>query len=237
MKKTFGNYWGELNIITTRLQYQRDLIQFKAGKVIVQTNVLPIIHQQEGVVDVSIKERIVVIPFDVSFVTDEDLIASDPSRYKKVNSDIKQKLQEDIYRYAFMELLVHYYRLEYKPQSENSIFKSSSPEKVMRATNSYFEDINYEESVNEWFHEYYRVVILPSGGMQYNPEKKLAVKDLYDNYCGSSSPHKKISFIFFTQIITDIVGRRDGRNSEFSRGVYINAGKHFIQGYYYYYYY
>ena len=82
----------------------------------------------------------------------------------------------------------------------------------------------------EWFHNNYRVFILPSAGMQYNPDKKLAISDLYENYgiyAGGSSPRKKISLIFFTQIITDIVGKRDPSTS---RGVYVNVGKSFLQG-------
>jgi phage/plasmid-associated DNA primase len=225
--------------ITTRKQYQKNLIQFVPGKCIVQSNVLPKIHQQDG--EVANVERIIVIPFDKNFVDDQDLIASNPSKYKQVNPDIKTKLQEAIYAYSFMELLVDYYRKVYKPHSDDNTFKSLSPEKVLRATKSFFEAINYEEDVNEWFYCNYDTLNLPSG-MQHNPEKKLAISDLYETYgiyVGGSSPRKKISLIFFTQIITDIVGKRDTRNPSTSRGVYLNAGKSFLQGcnYYYYYYY
>jgi len=99
---------------------------FKAGTVLIQTNKMPTFTK----IDISLRERIVVVQFPYTFTDDTVLLASEPEKYKKKDATLKDKFATDEYRIALTDMLFEYYE-SYK--NEFVI-----PESVKKYTLSYF---------------------------------------------------------------------------------------------------
>ena len=73
--------------ITCRRGYSMQQLQFKAGKLWIQTNIMPT-FTDKNTDNTSLKERIEIIEFPYSFVDDEYMIETNPDKYKKRNNEV-----------------------------------------------------------------------------------------------------------------------------------------------------
>ena len=107
---------------------------FKAGKVLIQTNKMPIFSK----IDTSLRERIVVMNFPYTYTDDPVLLEKEPSKYKLKDITFKAKFSSDLYRIAMLNILFKNYK-EYK---KSFII----PESVKIYTQSYFAG----QSIKSW---------------------------------------------------------------------------------------
>jgi phage/plasmid-associated DNA primase len=124
------------------LVYARELgtkntTYFKAGKVLIQTNVMPSFSK----IDTSLKERIVVMDFPYTFTDDKELILKDSMKYKEKDIGLKSKFSTNLYRVAMINVLFKNYT-EYK---KSFII----PDSVKKYTNTYFAG----QSLKSWIDE------------------------------------------------------------------------------------
>ena len=82
---------------------------FKAGTVLIQLNGMPNFSKME----LSLTERIVVTEFPYSFTDDQELLLSDPIKYKMKDMSLKSKFAKEEYRIALIDILFESYQ-EYK---------------------------------------------------------------------------------------------------------------------------
>ena len=144
---------------------------FKGGTVLIQTNIMPGFSRMT----ISLKERIVVINFPYTFTDDAQLLAEDPTQYKKKDDSLKEKFKQDKYRIAFTEILFETYK-EY-------LEEFSIPTSVRKFTDSYFAG----QSVKSWIQQncekterksdrvYLKTI---QSQFQTDTDKKFSVKDL-----------------------------------------------------------
>ncbi|RZK27137.1 MAG: hypothetical protein EOO43_00615 [Flavobacterium sp.] len=111
---------------------------FKAGKCIIQTNVLPEFSGLNN--SPAIIERFVCINLPHCYVNDPALLAQNPAVYKPRNSRIKDHFATDLYRFAFIALLFNYYT----PCRDISM-----PEFVKKFIHQHFAT-NVNTKVKEW---------------------------------------------------------------------------------------
>jgi hypothetical protein len=93
--------------MTPRELGTKNVAKFKAGKILIQTNKMPSFIK----IDDALRGRIVIQEFPNTFTDDEDLIKNDPKKYKRIDIELKEKLQKEEYRIAFTDLLFEYYKL------------------------------------------------------------------------------------------------------------------------------
>ena len=110
---------------------------FQAGKPFIQTNVMPVFTK----LDVSLKDRIVVINFPYTFKAEEDIDLTNPT-HKPIDVTLKNEFDKEIYKTAMVSLLFEYYK-QYK--ADGLVI----PRSVKSYTNKYFE----EESIKGWIDE------------------------------------------------------------------------------------
>ena len=110
---------------------------FKAGKTLIQTNVMPSFSK----IDTSLKERIVVVEFPYTFTDDEELLLKEPLKYKVKDISLKSKFSTPLYRTAMINILFKNYK-EYKKSFV-------IPDSVKKYTNSYFAG----QSIKSWIDE------------------------------------------------------------------------------------
>ena len=119
-----------------------DTVDFKAGKVLIQTNTLPKFTK----ISLSLQERIIVINFPYTFTDNEKLLSSDSTQFKPIDRNLKEKFYTNVYKNAFIKLLFKYYK-EYIKE------KLTAPESIINYTNSYFLD---SSKVSKWFFDNYK---------------------------------------------------------------------------------
>ena len=90
---------------------------------------------------ISLRERIVVIPFPYTFTDDSNLL-EDGTKYKKKDDTLKHKLTTEIYRIAFTNMLF----VQYKVYKEKGLVKTTS---IIKHTASYFASQTLENWVSE----------------------------------------------------------------------------------------
>jgi phage/plasmid-associated DNA primase len=115
----------------------KNTTHFTAGKVLIQTNNMPVFSK----IDTSLRERIVVMNFPYTYTDDETLLNKDPSKYKLKDVTLKAKFASDLYRIAMINILFKNYK-EYK---KSFII----PESVKTYTQSYFAG----QSIKSWIDE------------------------------------------------------------------------------------
>ena len=119
-----------------------EIAYFRAGKVLIQTNVLP----EFSKMDTSLKERIIVIRFPYTFTDDEKLLSSDPNVYKQKDKTLKEKFNTTKYKIAFIQMLFETYE-EYKKE------QLQPPVSIKNYTRQYFDNC---AKLKKWFLSRYR---------------------------------------------------------------------------------
>ena len=194
--------------ITCRRGYSMQQLQFKAGKLWIQTNIMPTFTGKNAD-NTSLKER---IEFPYSFVHDEYMIETNPDKYKKRNNAVKSLFQSPVYRYAFFQLLLTFVPLKLGSDVVH-------PFKVKMAKLRFFDAVGDE--LADWFRMNY-------GLAQANEGEALPIINLkvilnqFKLFAGS-----KMSIPAFIAAIIRICGKRvDG-----GAGYYVNRNDHMLQGY------
>lgn len=111
---------------------------FKAGKILIQTNIMPSFPKMET----SLRERIIVIPFPYTFTHDSSLLKEEPNIYKLKDETLKHKFKNDIYKICMIEILFDYYK---KYQAEGL----KPTKNIKEHTLSYFSSQTLENWIKE----------------------------------------------------------------------------------------
>lgn len=118
----------------------KETVEFKAGKILIQTNTLPVFSKQTN----ALKERIVIINFPYTFTDDEQKIKTNPNIYKKIDRSLKDKFDTSRYKNAFISMLFDFYKEYLK---ENSLI---IPLSIKKNSEEYFSNTS---NVENWFFE------------------------------------------------------------------------------------
>jgi hypothetical protein len=116
----------------------KNTTNFIAGKTIVQTNLMP----HFNVLDISLRQRIIINEFPTTFTDDEELIRQDPSKYKKKDITLKETFKKEEYRIALIDMLFE----EYTKYKCGYIV----PESVQKYTNSWFSSQSITSVIQEY---------------------------------------------------------------------------------------
>lgn len=171
-----------------------DIAYFKAGKILIQTNVLPIFTK----IDISIKERIDIQKFPYVFTNDSSLLIKDPTTYKQRINTLKDKFYQTNYKNAFIKILFDYYKL-YK--TEGLI----TPISIREYTLSYFNNSN---NIKNWFlsrFEYKQYI-------SKNDIPKIEIRNLKEQYILEEGISNKLSEVKFREELCKIDGFNIGGN-------------------------
>lgn len=175
---------------------------FKMGKVIILTNNLPKFSK----VDKGIRDRIVIRKFPFTFVDKYDYEPKNPN-LKIKDEKLKQKLSDEKYRYAFIDLLLDYYKIYKKEGYTKTKDMKEDTDKYLRSLDivgSYLNDIikfvGDDKNIKE-------------------SQKRIAVKDLYTKF--TTDIDKRMTIEIFTKRIQD--------NGKYT--VFKYANKNFIKDY------
>ena len=99
------------DIIQARELGTKNVAVFKAGKVLIQLNDMPSFTGNINKKDVSLKERIEIHKLPYSFTDNEELLRSNPEKYKAIDRSIKVKFSTDEYRHVMLNLMLEYFKL------------------------------------------------------------------------------------------------------------------------------
>ncbi len=130
------------DMITARGIHSSDTVSYIPGKILIQTNNLPVFTTIKD----NVVERLVIFTFPFTFTDDDKKIACDPSRYKKVNTKLKDLFSTNIYRMAFIEMLFDCYKIYQKEGLKE-------PESIIKNRDEYIDTSN---NFNTWFQEKYQ---------------------------------------------------------------------------------
>jgi phage/plasmid-associated DNA primase len=197
--------------ITTRKPHSADEVKFIPGHPLIQTNMMPTlpgIHLDESV---SLRERIEIIQFPFSFITDKNKVRNEPTKYKLQDSTLKTLFAEDKYRNAFIRILIGMYGQ-----------RIPTPPEINQYRQQYFDENNV---VKRWFEETYAPMEV---GNQTDLSKlnRFNLKDMF-----TDSNIKGRSFDQFRKEISLVAGVRCTTNRKTSRGVFRNGNNFMLQGY------
>ena len=197
--------------MTARQPHQKEQIKFVMGHVLVQTNLMPMIVGIEKEENISLRERVVIVPFPFSFVDDDDLIASNPTMYRKRDNKVKEMMEDPEMKLGFIRLLLE----NYKNYKTNGLIE---PSNVKQEKMNYFKE---SDKIGKWFDENIEE-------NEETPTSKLDIKeDLLKAFwsVNSGSVIKQQNMIDY---ITLRYGKRKGKDGT---GYYKNGGNHLLQGY------
>lgn len=137
LSDNFKRYSGG-DMITARELGTKRIAKFKAGKQLIQTNVMPTFSKMDN----SLRQRIRVIPFPYTFLSEEDMIKEkgNPKIIAKLkNINLKKQLTDDLHRIAFTNMLFTYY----KNYLKDGLIQTES---IKKHTQSYFKS----ETLMNW---------------------------------------------------------------------------------------
>ena len=132
------------DIIQARELGSKNIAQFTPGCVLFQLNKMCEFNKDINEDDMSLRERIVIIPFPYSFTDDETKIASEPEIYKRKDNTFKDKFASGVYRRAMFDIMAENYKNYLKDGLK-------IPEMVKHHTNTYFRSQN----ILGWFNSQY----------------------------------------------------------------------------------
>jgi phage/plasmid-associated DNA primase len=89
------------DIITAREVGTKITVEFEAGKVLIQTNIMPTFSK----IDAGIKDRIIVIQFPYT-CTDNSELLTDFKKYKPIDRTLKYKFKQGKYLIAITHLIM-----------------------------------------------------------------------------------------------------------------------------------
>jgi hypothetical protein len=197
--------------ITCRRGFSSQQLSFKAGKLWIQTNIMPT-FTGKNTDNTSLKERIEILEFPFSYVDDDELVESSPEKYKKRQNNIKTMFQTPVYGFAMFQLL-----LSYVPMVLG--IDVAYPFNVKMAKLRFFDAVGDE--LGNWFKANYCLEDVSEGAVL----SVLNLKDVmvhFKEFAGS-----KTAVGAFNNAIIRMCGKRvDG-----SAGYFINRNDHMLQGY------
>lgn len=155
-KKWSGN---DLIVCRDNFSKAKDIVSYKGGKLVFLTNNLP--NFKNNKMDVGLRQRIIVRKFPYTFCDENEYDSNNPN-LKLRDNELKNKLSNEEYRNAMMELLLRYYKL-YKKEG----FKKT--DLMKKETENYFNDVDV---VGRFIKD----------NITYAEGKRVKVKDLYDRF-------------------------------------------------------
>jgi len=197
--------------MTARQPHQKEQIKFVMGHILIQTNLMPMIVGIEKEENISLRERVVIIPFPFSFVDDDELIKENSKIYKKRNNKIKDMMDDTEMKLAFIRLLLENYK-NYKAKG------LVEPSLVKQEKQKYFKE---SDIVGQWF----------ASNIEPDTVDKKAVLNVKEDllkafWSVNANSHIKLQGMI--DWITENYGKRQGKDGT---GYYKNGGSHLLQGY------
>jgi phage/plasmid-associated DNA primase len=203
--------------LVARQPHEKVQVEFKGGKTLVQTNLMPELVGIEQPKNISLRERVCITTFPFSFIEDGDpLLLSNPQKYKKKDISIKETMNDEKIKLGFIRLLLNTYKLYL---SEGIV----EPPQIKQNKLNYFDECNKTKS---WFQEY----LEPTEDINKNEYRINIPSDLYIQFCSNSVSTKKISKAVFTRHLTDLLGKISAKDSS-KCGVFTLNGVAWVQGY------
>ena len=199
--------------LTTRKPHSADEVKFIPGHPLIQTNMMPTlpgIHLDESV---SLRERIEIVQFPFSFVTDRIKVRDEPHKYKLQDPNLKTLFSQDRYRNAFIRMLLQMYGQ-----------KSARPAEINQYRQAYFDE---NDIVKKWFFDTYEPMEL-SGQTDFTKLNRFHLKDMF-----TDSNIKGRSFDQFRKELSIVAGVRSTEHRKTTRGVFRNGNNFMLQGYRY----
>jgi phage/plasmid-associated DNA primase len=206
--------------LVARQPHEKTQIEFIAGKVLIQTNMMPELVGIELEKNISLRERVIICKFPYSFVDDAKLIKSNPNIYKKKDSSLKEKFEDDKLKLGFIRLLLSQFAEYKKPEAEGGGIKETA--KVKQYRMEYFDECN---KTKIWFDEYLE---LSNDECKKNDRLNIPT-DLFQSFCATNSGTKAIKKALFLDQLTQIVGKISAKEN--ISGVYTASGIAWLQGY------
>ena len=201
------------DLFAVRKPHKADEVKFRAGKPLIQTNMMPTlpgIHLEECV---SLRERVEIMMFPYAFITDVNRVRDEPTKYKLQDPYLKTMFLEERFRNAFVRILFQVFRT----RTEVEI-----PEQVHAYKQQYFLE-------NDVVRGYFQSTFTPIPLDRNTDFTQLVKFDLRNLY--AEADLKNRSFEQFRREITKLVGKRSPNNKKQTRGVYQNGNTHLMQGY------
>lgn len=197
--------------MTARQPHQKDQIKFVMGHILIQTNLMPMIVGIEKEENISLRERVVIIPFPFSFVDDQNLLDENPEIYRKRDNTVKDMMEDPEMRLAFIRLLLE----NYKNYKKNGL---KEPLSVKQEKQKYFKE---SDILGKWFDANVELD-------EVNPTAKLNIKEDLLKAFWSVNANSHIKQKNMIDYITEKYGNRQGKDGI---GFYKNSGNHWLQGY------
>jgi phage/plasmid-associated DNA primase len=198
--------------MTARQPHQKEQIKFVLGHILIQTNLMPMIVGIEKEENISLRERVVIIPFPFSFVDDDELIKTNPKIYKKRKNEMKDMMDDPEMKLAFIRLLLENYKV-YKTKG------LVEPPIVKQGKLAYFKE---SDIVGRWF----AANIEPD---EEDPTALLSVKEDLLRAFWAVNANSHINQKNMIEKVIETYGKRQGKDG---KGYYKSgASGFFLQGY------
>jgi phage/plasmid-associated DNA primase len=203
--------------LVARQPHEKVQVEFKGGKTLVQTNLMPELVGIELPKNISLRERVEITTFPFSFIEEGDpLLKSNPNKYKKKDTSIKETMNDDKIKLGFIRLLLNTYKLYLQEGLK-------APPQITQNKLNYFDECNKTKS---WFQEY----LEETEDTKKSEERINIPQDLYIQFCSMSVSTKKISKAVFTRHLTDLLGKISAKDTT-KCGVFTLNGVAWVQGY------
>lgn len=198
--------------MTARQPHQKEQIKFVLGHILIQTNLMPTIVGIEKEENISLRERVVIIPFPFSFVDDAELIKKDPKLYKKRDNKVKDMMDDPEMKLAFIRLLLD----NYKNYKKDGLVE---PVVIKQEKQKYFKE---SDVLGKWFESN----IEPD---TEDPKRQLNVKDDLLRTFWSVNANSTIKQKNMIEWIELNYGKRS--QDKQGAGIYKNGGVYLLQGF------
>jgi phage/plasmid-associated DNA primase len=201
--------------IVCRQQHKSEQIEFSAGKCVIQTNLMPTLVGVEKEANVSLRERIEIIPFPKSFISDKELVEREPDKYGLKDVNLKERLSSDEYKLVFITLLMESYR--------SYLTEELIPSKAAEAAKMEYFGINYN-LVKGWLNQ--TIQKIESANKQPSSLPTIKINELFDAYNEQSErPIKSPDFKKYMAMIYS----KSNKNTEY--GISLIDGYPVLRGY------
>jgi phage/plasmid-associated DNA primase len=196
----------------TRQNHENNQVTFKGGSVLIQTNIMPEMAGVHRIENASLRQRIEILRFPFSFVSDADLIEQQPEKYKPVDITLKARFEKPSYRKAFIDMLLDYHKIY---RSEGII----APDSIKIYKEEYFRDAN---KVRTWI----TGIVCEHKDVGHCDRYDMSLQALHTTFRDTGNFVTKKQFI---EELTTIYGKRQGKGT--NRGVFSDGGYYYLQGY------
>jgi hypothetical protein len=197
-----------------RQNHENNQVTFTAGSVLIQTNIMPEMTGVHRAENASLRQRIEIVRFPFSFVSDMVLIAQQPEKYKPVDITIKARFEKPAYRKAFVMMLIDFHKI----YREEGII---APESIKRYKDEYFSQAN---KVRTWI----LATVREHDEVDYQDRAGMSITSLYETFTKTGNWVTKGQFI---EEATTTLGKRNPTDKTGTRGVFGSSGYYFVQGF------